>query len=51
LAQPLQLCSALCVHLQVRLLVAAAGLQLLALTRVRVGGWVMPRTLKQGAYM
>jgi 16S rRNA U516 pseudouridylate synthase RsuA-like enzyme len=36
---------------QVRLLVAAAGLQLLALSRVRVGGWVMPRSLKQGAYM
>jgi 16S rRNA U516 pseudouridylate synthase RsuA-like enzyme len=37
--------------LQVRLLVAAAGLQLLALHRVRVGGWVMPRSLKQGSYM
>ncbi|WIA40579.1 hypothetical protein OEZ86_013920 [Tetradesmus obliquus] len=36
---------------EVRLLVAAAGLQLLALSRVRVGGWVMPRSLKPGAYL
>eukprot|EP00879_Flechtneria_rotunda_P023709 GHRR01025100.1.p1 GENE.GHRR01025100.1~~GHRR01025100.1.p1 ORF type:complete len:198 (+),score=68.35 GHRR01025100.1:1583-2176(+) len=36
---------------EVRLLVAAAGLQLLALERVRVGGFVLPKNLKVGGYM
>lgn len=36
---------------QVRLLVAAAGLEVLALKRVRVGGFVMPRNIKRGGYM
>lgn len=41
-----------CVYvLQVRLLVAAAGLELLQLKRVRVGGFVMPAGLKPGQYM
>lgn len=37
--------------LQVRLLVAAAGLRLLRLKRVRVGGFVMPDKLRAGQYM
>eukprot|EP00775_Hariotina_reticulata_P005402 gene5402-5636_t len=34
----------------VRQLVAAAGLQLLALKRVRVGGFVLPRNLPVGSF-
>lgn len=37
--------------LQVRLLVAAAGLKLLQLKRVRMGGFVMPQDLQPGQYM
>jgi 16S rRNA U516 pseudouridylate synthase RsuA-like enzyme len=36
---------------QVRLLVAAAGVEVLALKRVRVGGYRMPRDLKLGTYL
>lgn len=36
---------------EVRLLVAAAGLELLQLKRVRVGGFVMPHKLQTGQYM
>ncbi|KAF8055656.1 RPA1A [Scenedesmus sp. PABB004] len=36
---------------EVRLLVAAAGLRLLMLTRVRIGGWVLPRDLPPGGFV
>jgi hypothetical protein len=36
---------------QVRLLAAAAGLEVLSLKRVRIGGLRLPRTLKLGEYM
>jgi hypothetical protein len=35
---------------QVRELVAAAGLEVWKLTRVRVGGYTLPRDLKLGSY-
>jgi len=35
---------------QVRQLVAAAGLQLVALKRVRVGGFMLPRNLPVGSF-
>lgn len=44
-------CCWLLLCLQVRLLVAAAGLRLLRLKRVRVGGFVMPDKLREGQYM
>lgn len=41
---------AACCAAQVRQLVAAAGLQLLALKRVRVGGFILPRNLPVGSF-
>jgi 16S rRNA U516 pseudouridylate synthase RsuA-like enzyme len=38
-------------HPQVRLLVASAGLEVLRLKRVRVGGFVLPRSLPLGKFM
>ncbi len=38
-------------EMQVRLLAAGAGLEVLALKRVRVGGYRLPRSLGLGEYL